>query len=103
MSSKFAALKEVKKQEAEQPAPPADVPVEVLEPSSREEAPAATRNRGRPRGKRSQNDYVQTSVYVRKQTHREVKLALLQSDDARDFSELVDELLVRWLNRRRRK
>ena len=50
------------------------------------------------RGKRSNAEYRQVSAYVRKDTHRKVKMALLQDD--REFSELVEELLGSWLDSR---
>lgn len=42
-------------------------------------------------GKRSNGDYRQVSAYIRKDTHQQVKIALLQEE--REFSELVEELL----------
>jgi hypothetical protein len=48
-----------------------------------------------PGGKRSNAQYRQVSAYVRKDTHRKVKMALLEDD--REFSELVEELLGGWL------
>ena len=50
---------------------------------------------GSPPGKRSDGEYRQVSAYVRKDTHRKVKMALLE--DERQFSELVEELLRGWL------
>lgn len=49
-------------------------------------------------GKRSNDEYRQVSAYVRKDTHRRVKMALLEED--REFSELVEELLNDWLDSR---
>lgn len=49
-------------------------------------------------GKRSNADYRQVSAYIRKDTHRKVKMALLEED--RQFSELVGELLEDWLEER---
>ena len=49
-------------------------------------------------GKRSNTEYRQVSAYVRKDTHRRVKMALLEED--RQFSELVAELLETWLDER---
>ncbi len=49
-------------------------------------------------GKRSNADYRQVSAYIRKDTHRRVKMALLEED--REFSELVAELLENWLAER---
>jgi hypothetical protein len=51
-------------------------------------------------GKRSQGDYTQVSAYVRTQTHRNVKIALLQDGAHEDFSELVERLLAEWLSAR---
>ena len=50
--------------------------------------------RGRPRGKRSDPDYTQVTVYLPKTLHRGVrsKLAL----QGREFSQLVEELLTDW-------
>ncbi len=49
-------------------------------------------------GKRSNDEYRQISAYIRKDTHRRVKIALLAED--REFSELVEELLSEWLESR---
>ena len=49
-------------------------------------------------GKRSNAQYRQVSAYVRKDTHRKVKMALLEDD--REFSERVEELLGGWLTSR---
>ena len=49
-------------------------------------------------GKRSNEDYRQVSAYIRKDTHRRVKIALLEEE--REFSELVEELLSRWVDSR---
>lgn len=60
-------------------------------------APArpATRKVGRPPGKKSNPDYTQATVYLRKQTHLAVKKRLL--DEGKEFSELVENLLARWV------
>ncbi len=49
-------------------------------------------------GKRSNDEYRQVSAYIRKDTHRRAKMALLEED--REFSELVEELLKGWLDSR---
>jgi hypothetical protein len=59
------------------------------------ETPA--RRRGRPTGKRSDPDFEQTTAYIRKDTHRNVKIALLQEGQGREYSELVEDLLSKWL------
>jgi hypothetical protein len=62
-----------------------------------EETGQAARLRGG--GKRSDSDYRQVSAYVRRDTYRRVKLALLEEE--REFSELVEGLLQHWLESRR--
>jgi hypothetical protein len=54
--------------------------------------------RGRPPGKRSDPDFQQITAYVRRDTHQAVKLALLRRGEQRDFSDLVEELLGRWVS-----
>lgn len=53
--------------------------------------------RGRPRGKRSSEAFVQVTAYIGRQTHRDVKIALLSEGEGREFSELVEELLAGWI------
>ena len=53
--------------------------------------------RGRPRGKRSNPAFVQVTAYLRGETYRRVKIRLLEAGEAREFSELVEDLLVEWL------
>ena len=54
--------------------------------------------RGRPRGKRSNPDYVQLTSYVREQSLDDAKAALMkekrQTGRKRDVSELIDSLLA---------
>jgi hypothetical protein len=54
---------------------------------------------GRPVGKRSHPDFEQITAYIRKDTHRAIKIALLQNGK-QEFSELVEELLGQWLRLR---
>jgi len=66
-----------------------------------QEAAVSTTRRGRPAtGKRSNPDYEQVTVYLRKDTSLAAKIALLQESDSRDFSDLVEELLGEWLRDR---
>ncbi len=44
-------------------------------------------------------DYVQTSVYVKRETLTMVKRALLVDTQTRDFSELVEELILDWASK----
>jgi hypothetical protein len=62
---------------------------------------SASKRRGRPTGKRSDPDFEQTTAYIRKDTHRNVKIALLEEGEEREYSELVEELLSKWLKARK--
>ena len=82
--------------------PPSPAPIvhaaPVIEPPDISEAKAG---RGRPAtGKKSNLEFCQTSVSVRKETHKRVKMALLSDGNGVDFSDLVEELLSGWLNSR---
>ena len=59
------------------------------------------RGRGRPTGKRSDPNFTQTTAYVRAQTYRDVRIALLEEGEGREYSELVEELLSGWLKGRK--
>jgi hypothetical protein len=48
---------------------------------------------------RSHPDFEQITAYIRKDTHRAIKIALLQNGK-QEFSELVEELLCQWLKLR---
>jgi len=61
---------------------------------SHTEVPAKSKTKG----KRSNPDYEQVSAYIRKETYRNVKIALLQEAEKRDFSDLVEALLTDWLS-----
>jgi hypothetical protein len=55
------------------------------------------KRRGRPSGKRSDPDFVQTTAYIRGDTYKAVKIALIEEDQGYEYSELVEELLSKWL------
>jgi hypothetical protein len=59
------------------------------------------KRRGRPTGKRSDPDFTQTTAYIRAETYRDVRIALLQEGEGREYSELVEELLSDWLRKRK--
>ena len=63
-------------------------------------APAEKRGRGRPTGKRSDPDFERVTSYIRKQTYADVKIELIREGQRREFSELVEELLAKWLKSR---
>lgn len=69
-----------------------------------EEESSAKRGRGRPRGyaggkRDNKEEYTQASAYIRREIHKKVKTALVEEE--KEFSELVEELLVEWLKARR--
>lgn len=89
-------------EQQEQMAPPAIAPPtpassETVSEPQPVTSPAA-KQKGRPRGKRSDPDYEQVTAYVRRETYRKTKIALLQRGDQREFSDLVEALLNEWLN-----
>lgn len=49
------------------------------------------------RGKRSHPDYTQAPAFVRKDTYKAIKIALLNDDRGLDYSDLIQELLTTWL------
>lgn len=56
--------------------------------------------RGRPTAKRSDPDYVGFTTYIRRDTHTKVKIALLQEGKNRELSELVEDLLFDWTDKK---
>lgn len=52
---------------------------------------------GKRGGKSSDPNYTQATLYVRKDTHHQVKLRLLQENLGRDMSDLAEELFAEWL------
>lgn len=49
------------------------------------------------RGKGRHPDYTQAPAFIRKDTHKAVKIALLKDERGLDYSELIEELLQNWL------
>jgi hypothetical protein len=77
--------------EPEPPPPPSPAP---LPPTSSVAmiAPKKARN-----GKSSDPNYTQCSIYLRKVLRKKAGRALDDADTGQDFSELVEELLEKWL------
>jgi hypothetical protein len=85
------------------------LPASVTAPPSPALPPAAAetpkrsddrRRPGRPKGgKSSDPDFVQVTAYVEETVHLAVKKALLDMKDT-DFSDLVNDLLKRWVKSR---
>lgn len=79
----------------DQPPPsPAPLPRPPSPVTPRVERPPPRRRAGKCSDKAN---YSQCSVYLRKDTRKKVKRALDDLDTGRDFSELVQELLEKWL------
>jgi len=94
MSSKFKGILDVAKGRELEPEP---VVAQVHPPSP---APPEPPRRGRPPGKRSNPTYSQVTAYIPEDLHRRVKIALLIEAEGREFSQLVEALLLDWLRSR---
>ena len=57
---------------------------------------------GRPPGKRSDPEYKQYSVLLKRQTHRQVTNILRDQEDSPDVSELLQQLLEQWLKKQQK-
>jgi GTP cyclohydrolase FolE2 len=53
-------------------------------------------------GKSSNPDYTQVLSYIRRDTHNQVKAALIFDERKRDLSDLVEELLAAWVKKNSR-
>jgi hypothetical protein len=74
-------------------------PVETSQPTPQPKVGPLSDKPGKPpRSINKQNtpSYERVTTYLRKETHRSVKL-ILQRDGDQDFSELVETLLLQWL------
>lgn len=69
-------------------------------PSQQPKESPPAKKRGRPKGKRSNPDYEQVTAYIRRDTYKATKIALLEEEEG-DFSDLVESLLAEWLDRRK--
>lgn len=90
---------------AKQTAAPGETPAKATgnakdkpknKPASQKAAPIAPM-----RGKRSHPDYRQAPAFIRKETYRDVKIALLSDDNGMDYSDLIQQLLTNWLAERK--
>ena len=73
------------------------LPEEPQAPERTEARGAALKAPGRPPGKRSDPEYKQYSVLLKRRTHRQVTNILRDQDDSPDVSELLQQLLEQWL------
>lgn len=74
--------------------------VTVPPPAPLQISAAAAVPKVRKAGKRAAPDYVQVGVYIPKALHNRAKVALIQEGQDRDFSELVADLLSRYVSSR---
>lgn len=91
---KFAGLRALRQLEQET-APGADQPATAV---------VVGKGKGRPPGKRSNPEWKLYSHFLKKQTQREATAILRQQDDdqGRDLSDLLQELLERWIKAQRK-
>ena len=78
--SRFAGIAEIRSKLATEPEQ------ESAEPTGR---------MGRPKGKSSDPNFTQVTVYMRKDVHRSARKLLF--DDGRQFSDLVGDLVSKWV------
>jgi hypothetical protein len=74
----------------------ADPQKEARKPK-RAAAAGPAKRRGRPPGKRSNPDFEQVTIYLRRKTHKDAKVELLRGEERQEFSELVEDLVRKWL------
>lgn len=94
-SNRFTNLRKIKTVEGQLP---------IIEPEKKSTNNSAlttseVTRRGRPRAKRSSNDFAQATAYVKKETYTAVKHLLL--DQKKEYSILVQELLDEWLRKQK--
>ena len=112
----FAKLAMQNAMSAQQDAPPIEQQPAAHQPAvpepARELLPSPAPPLGKPKppvqkakarptvGRRANPDYCQANAYVLKSVRRDVERALLDMDGL-DYSELVEDLLTRWLKSKR--
>jgi hypothetical protein len=79
--------------------PPSPAPLEPSPPRvTKPEVTPSKGLKGRPAtGKKSDTEYCQTTISIRKATRKRVKQALLDAETGQDVSDLVEDLLGKWL------
>jgi hypothetical protein len=66
------------------------------------ETPAPEKRRGRAPGKRSNPEWKLYSHFLKRQTQREAMGILRAEDEGRDLSDVLQELLERWIKAQRK-
>ena len=104
-TSRFAALAEFR--QAQEPDAEAPIAPEPVSPASETVSPAVApeppRGRGRPPGKRSDPAWKLYSHFLKRKTQREAAALLLDRDDGRDLSDVLQGLLEGWLVEKKHK
>lgn len=92
MSKGKSQFEAIFKPATSEPAETAEAAVLTLEPEPQE-------RQAKPilPGKSRNPDYTQTTVYLRKNVYRQVKVALSLMEGKQEFSGLVEKLLEQWL------
>ncbi len=91
---KFSALAELHRQPVDEEAAPAPSPAPIAVVPGAE----AGKGRGRPAvGKRSNPDWKLYSHFLKRQTQRAAVARLQAEDNDRDLSDVLQELLEKWL------
>ena len=96
---KFAALADLNKPEVEFIEPEAPIVETNAAPAEAKDASVRQGSaRGRPiSGKRSNPEYRLSSHYLKRKTQRAAVTKLMAEDDGRDLSDVLQELLERWV------
>jgi len=94
---KFAALADLNNPAADVIKP--EAPIAETEPNTPNAEPKSTgQGRGRPiSGKRSNPEYRLFSHYLKRKTQRAAVAKLMAKDDGKDLSDVLQELLERWV------
>lgn len=73
----------------------ADMHEQQSEASKAAETPAPAQRKRKKTGKRSDPNYIQVGAYIPRTLNEEVKIKLVRHDG--DFSDLITELLEKWI------
>jgi hypothetical protein len=100
--NRFAGLADLKTLQKSEAIPKPDKELKTPQKGSKAQETSTqtaveTPRRGRPKGKRSNENFRQVTAYVGTETYKRTRMKLLTNDNKQEFSELVDELLNKWL------
>jgi hypothetical protein len=98
---KAKANNTAKRSPQKQAAATEEAPAKALPTSKGKPANGKAATAAPMRGKRSHPDYTQAPAFVRKDTYKAIKIALLNDERGLDYSDLVEELLTAWLTKKK--